>query len=49
VLAGFAITCRNEVILERLTGELQRVVQETLQPANLSLWLKNVEQTRHAT
>jgi hypothetical protein len=38
--AGFAETCRDETDLGRLTGELLRVIQETMQPAHVSLWLK---------
>jgi hypothetical protein len=40
VLASFAATCREEVKLEQLTDELQRVIQETMQPARVSLWLR---------
>jgi hypothetical protein len=39
VLARFALTARDETDLESLTGELVRVVQETLQPEDVSLWL----------
>ncbi len=38
-LATFALTARDETDLERLTGELARVVQETLQPEQVSVWL----------
>ena len=31
---------RDETDLERLTGELARVVQETLQPEGVSVWLQ---------
>ncbi|RLT39982.1 MAG: hypothetical protein DWI57_09290 [Chloroflexi bacterium] len=40
VLAKFALTARDETDLDALTGELQRVVQETLQPEGVSIWLK---------
>ncbi|RLT45062.1 MAG: hypothetical protein DWI57_01695 [Chloroflexi bacterium] len=40
VLAQFAITARDETDLDALTGELQRVVQETLQPERVSVWLR---------
>ena len=40
VLAQFAIMARNETDLDALTGELARVVQETMQPEQVSVWLK---------
>ena len=40
VLAQFAVTARDETDLEALTGELARVVQETLQPERVSVWLR---------
>jgi hypothetical protein len=40
VLARFAQTARDETNLEALTAELLHVVQETLQPGQLSLWRK---------
>jgi len=40
VLAQFAQTARDEVSLEVLTGELTRVVQETMQPEQISVWMK---------
>jgi hypothetical protein len=39
VLAQFAQTARDETDLDALTGELVRVVQETLQPEQVSVWL----------
>jgi hypothetical protein len=39
-LAQFAATARDEVDLENLTGTLLTVVQETMQPAHVSLWLR---------
>lgn len=40
VLAAFALTARDETDLAALTGELQRVVQETLQPEGVGVWLR---------
>jgi hypothetical protein len=40
VLAQFAQTARDEVSLEMLTAELGRVVQETMQPDQISVWIK---------
>jgi len=39
-LAAFAATCRDETDLDKLTARLVEVVQETMQPENTSLWLK---------
>ncbi len=40
VLAQFALTARDETDLDALTGELARVVQETVQPEHVSIWLR---------
>ena len=40
ILAQFAQTARDEVEMDVLQAELLRVVQETLQPEGMSLWLK---------
>lgn len=40
-VAGFSIMARNEVDLERLTSGLVSVVTDTLQPASVSLWLRD--------
>ncbi len=40
VLAQFALSVRDETDLDALTSELVRVVQETMQPETMSVWLK---------
>jgi hypothetical protein len=40
VLAHFAQIARHEVSLDTLTTELSYVVQETMQPERISIWLK---------
>jgi hypothetical protein len=46
VLAAFNTTLRNEVDLSQLSEQLVAVVQETMQPSHISLWLRNPEQSR---
>jgi hypothetical protein len=36
------ITARDETDMQALTAELARVVQETIQPEQVSVWLKPV-------
>jgi hypothetical protein len=48
VLAQFAQTARDETDLDALTGELARVVQETLQPEHVSVWLHKQEAPKSA-
>jgi len=43
-LAAFSATLRNEVDLNQLREELVAVVQETMQPSHVSLWLRPPEQ-----
>jgi len=40
VIAEFGATCRDETDLDKLTESLIAVVQETMQPESVSLWLK---------
>jgi hypothetical protein len=40
VLAGLAAMARSEVEFEKLAASLMEVVQETIQPNGISLWLK---------
>ena len=44
-LASFSTVLRNEVDLSRLREQLLAVVQETMQPAHLSLWLRQRERS----
>ena len=43
VLAAFSATARDEVDLNKLTERLLDVVDETMQPAQMSLWLRPAE------
>ena len=40
VLARFAATARDETDLDALTAELLRVIQETMEPESVSVWLR---------
>jgi hypothetical protein len=40
VLSAFGATCRDETDLSKLQAGLMRVVEETLQPDHVSLWLR---------
>jgi hypothetical protein len=42
-LAAFAATARNETDLDALTAELVRVIQETMQPEFVTVWLRPVD------
>jgi hypothetical protein len=52
-IEAFAATVRNETELDALTAELLRVIQETMQPATLSIWLRDpaveIAQLQHST
>ena len=45
-LAAFSATLRNEVDLDELSRHLVAIVEETMQPAHVSLWLRPLEQDR---
>jgi hypothetical protein len=45
-LAAFSSTLRQEVDLDQLREHLVSVVQETMQPAHVSLWLRPPEPAR---
>jgi len=49
VMEGFAATARDETDLDRLTAELVRVIQETMQPTHVSVWLRPAVDERRAT
>jgi hypothetical protein len=48
-LAAFSATLRNEVELDKLSAALLRVVEETVQPAQASLWLRKVVERKVQT
>ena len=45
ILAAFSATLRQEVDLDQLREQLLAVVQETMQPTHVSLWLRPPERT----
>jgi K+-sensing histidine kinase KdpD len=45
-LSAFSSTLRGETDLTRLSEQLVAVIQETMQPAHVSLWLRPTEQDR---
>ena len=46
VLEKFAITVRDETDIDKLTAELVNVVNETMQPRSVTLWLKTTDDGR---
>jgi hypothetical protein len=46
-LATFATTARDEVELEQLTKQLLNVVQETMQPEQVSVWLRSSQEEKN--
>ncbi|MCC7352329.1 MAG: hypothetical protein IT330_01125 [Anaerolineae bacterium] len=48
-LAAFSATVRDETNLDNLTGELLAIVQETMQPEHVSLWMKTTADGRPRT
>jgi len=48
VLAAFGTTARDETDLERLQAEMLRVVDETMQPEFVGLWLRDPDREQRA-
>ncbi len=48
-VAAFSATLRNEVDLTQLSEHLIAVVQETMQPSHVSLWLRKPEKITNST
>jgi K+-sensing histidine kinase KdpD len=46
IIATFAATLRNEVDLNKISEDLVAVVQETMQPTHVSLWLRQNASSR---
>ena len=48
IIAAYSATLRQEVDLDQLRDQLLAVVQETMQPASVSLWLRTPTKQREA-
>jgi len=48
IVATYGATLRNEVDLSQLSEHLVAVVQETMQPAHISLWLRETHQEKQS-
>lgn len=46
ILTAFGVTARDEVDLNRLTDELVTVVEQTMQPTHVNLWLRETRPMR---
>jgi hypothetical protein len=46
-LQAFSVKMRDETDLDQLTGDLVQVAQATLQPAHVSVWLRELERGRN--
>ena len=48
-LESFSAKLRTETDLDALSGDLIKVIEETMQPARVSLWLKSPKRTKEGT
>lgn len=49
MLGNFAATARDETDLDQLTSELVRVIQETMEPDYVSIWLQPIDNLHSIT